>query len=480
MIERATMARLGHPWRFAAPALAGIYAAAIALAPKPAVAFALAAPLAAVPFAYWAILKRDRWLTIFFVAALLLPPLPLGLGNSGPHPSLIFVALGLLAGVFNLGEWRAPDAPLNRAFGIFFLILAGSAAEAMLYSGAAVGLGSLMRVLLFGISVYVFFYAAHGPGSREPQDAFAQTRALYWVAVASALFACVDFYFQFPAPAGFGAQFIWLRSGVYRRAQGLFYEASTLGNFCAFFLAMIAAALLSPRQQAPVSRRGLLLGGMVFATALVLSYSRGSLVNALVAIAVLIYLNRPRIRLGRLFLVLAGAALAGGLALRALLASSTAVFAGAYWMRVSTSVEYLFSETEGLLSGRVASWRAVLGFLALHPWHALFGVGYKTLPYSDYLGRTVITDNMYLSLLAETGIVGLGAMVWLSLQILRSARRAAGSPDPQRRFFGSWMFAFWAGQMVQMFTGDLLTYWRVLPLYFWVLAVAVRHEHSVS
>src|ERR1022692_3574824 len=45
---------------------------------------------------------------------------------------------------------------------------------------------------------------------------------------------------------------------------------------------MISSALLSPREQAPVSRRGLLLGGMVFATALVLSYSRGSLVNALV------------------------------------------------------------------------------------------------------------------------------------------------------------------------------------------------------
>jgi len=143
-------------------------------------------------------------------------------------------------------------------------------------------------------------------------------------------------------------------------------------------------------------------------------------------------------------------------------------------------VEYVFSETEGLLSGRVASWRAVLEFLAQHPWHALFGIGYKTLPYSDYLGRTVITDNMYLSLLAETGIVGLGAMLWLSLQILRSTRRAAGSPDPQRRFFGSWILAFWAGQLAQMFTGDLLTYWRVLPLYFWVLAVAVRHEHTAA
>jgi O-antigen ligase len=476
MNDRAVMARWGYPWRFAAPALAGAYAAAIALAPQPAVSLALAAPLAAVPFAYWAILKRESWLTLFFAAALLLPPLPLGLGNSGPHPALIFVVPGLAAGMFRFGDWRAPSAPLNRAFGIFFLILTGSAALAMLYSGAAIGLGSLMRVLLFGISVYVFFYAAYGPGSREPQDTFAQTRAIYWMAVAAALFACVDFYFQFPAPAGFGAQYIWLRSGVYRRAQGLFYEASTRGNFCAFFLTMIAAALLAPREQTPVSRRALLTGGTVFAAALALSYSRGSLLNILVAIAVLIYWNRRRIRLGRFFLALAGAALAGGLALRALLPA----FTGAYVMRVSTTVQYLFSETEGLLSGRLASWRAVLGFLAQHPWHALFGVGYKTLPYSTYLGRTVITDNMYLSLLAETGIVGLVAMVWLSLQILRAARRAAASADPRRRFFGSWIFAFWAGQMVQMFTGDLLTYWRVLPLYFWVLALAVRHEHSVS
>src|SRR6266404_4121848 len=67
---------------------------------------------------------------------------------------------------------------------------------------------------------------------------------LYYVAVGSALFACVDFYFQFPAPAGYGPQFVWLDSGVFRRAQGFFYEASTLGNFCAFFLVMTVVALL--------------------------------------------------------------------------------------------------------------------------------------------------------------------------------------------------------------------------------------------
>jgi O-antigen ligase len=475
MTERAVL-RVGLKAEILVPAALGAYAAGIALAPKPTIALVLAAPLAILPIAWWTLLQRDRWLPLFFAAALLLPPLPFGWGNSGPHPAVVFVLFGLLAGIFSFSQWRVRAAPLNRALGVFFLILLASAAEAAFYSGATVGAGSLVRVLLFGISVYVFFYAAYAPGSSRSGDALAQVRWLYWIAVASALFACVDFYFQFPAPAGFGAQFIWLSSGVFRRAQGLFYEASTLGNFCAFFLVMIVAALFAPRETTAVTRRGLLLGGIVFSSALVLSFSRGSLLNVVVAIAILIWLNRGRVRLGRLFLALGCAAMASILALRAFVPA----FAGAYWMRILTSVQYSFSETEGLLSGRVASWRIVLGFLAQHPWHALFGIGYKTLPYSEYLGRTVITDNMYLSLLAETGIVGLGALVWLSIEILRAARRAAASSDPRRRFFGSWIFAFWAGQIVQMATGDLLTYWRVLPLYFWVLGVAVRHEHSVS
>jgi hypothetical protein len=32
--------------------------------------------------------------------------------------------------------------------------------------------------------------------------------------------------------------------------------------------------------------------------------------------------------------------------------------------------------------------------------------------------------------------------------------------------------------MFQMLSGDLLTYWRVLPVYFLVLAVAVRAMHE--
>jgi hypothetical protein len=314
-------------------------------------------------------------------------------------------------------------------------------------------------VLLFGISVYVFFYSAYGPGRHA--EAMRGTRLLYWAGAAAALFACVDFYFQFPAPAGYGPQFVWLDSGVYRRAQGLFYEASTLGNFCAFFLVMIAVAFTRPREESPVSRKALVAGGAVFFAALVLSYSRASLINVAVALAVLMWCNRRRVRLARIAVLAAAGALATWWIFPA--------FAQTYWTRLSFSAEFLFTRTEGVLSGRVASWQTLAGWIAAHPWQAMFGIGYKTLPYTDYLGSPVVADNMYLSLLVETGVAGVAALIWLNVAILRAAARSS-----QRSFFGMWMLCFWAGQTVQMASGDLLTYWRVLPVYFWILALALR------
>src|ERR1035437_8907284 len=259
------------------PALFGMWAAAIAVVRGVPMKALLAAPAAIAPVLWWSLQNPARWLALFFGAALLLPPLPIPLGDSGPHPCLLFAALGVLSGVLWLAPWRFVPTGLNAAFVTLFGVLLASVASAAVYSGGVAAAGSAARVLLFGISIYVFFYGAYGPGRQA--DAMRGARLLYWAATAAALFACVDFYFQFPAPAGYGPQFVWLDSGVYRRAQGLFYEASTLGNFCAFFLVMIAVAFTRPPEESPVSRKALAAGGAVFFAALVLSYSRASLVG---------------------------------------------------------------------------------------------------------------------------------------------------------------------------------------------------------
>ena len=213
-----------------------------------------------------------------------------------------------------------------------------------------------------------------------------------------------------------------------------------------------------------MSRWSLFFGGAIFFAALVLSFSRASLLNVLVALVVLFWINRKRLRLWKV------AAVAGATGL--LLWLALPEFAEMYWLRLSGSVEFFFSATEGVLSGRVQSWRTLAEWLAAHPWQALVGIGYKTLPYTDYLGAPVVADNMYLSLLVETGIFGLAALLWLNLAVLWSAARASRAGDPRRAYFGTWMLCFWAGQTVQMASGDLLTYWRVLPVYFWALAMA--------
>ena len=144
--------------------LLGGYAALIALSPRIEISLALTAALVACPFAVWVIAHPTRWITAFFIAALLLPPLPIALGDSGPHVCLVVAALGLLSGILRLSDWHFEFKALNVALIGFFAVLLASVGLAAFYAGPSVAAGSFTRVLLFGISVYLFAYAAYGPG----------------------------------------------------------------------------------------------------------------------------------------------------------------------------------------------------------------------------------------------------------------------------------------------------------------------------
>jgi O-antigen ligase len=495
----------------------GGYAALVALAPSLTMKAALCCLLLAIPAFWWMLREPGRWLILFFLSALLLPPFPVDIGDAGPHIALLFAGCGLLIGVVHAVPMRMDR--LGMTLCALFAAIMASVAMAAVYSGLAIAAASMARVMLFGISVYVFLFVRgdirayphadawrfsggelralgsrrqdddeeRRPGgvSREDDEAGPSgsvwrnnavslniVRVLFWAAAGSALFACLDFYFQFPAPGGYGPQFIWLDSGVFRRAQGVFYEASTLGNLCAFFLVMIAVALFRPRAERPFPVWAMAAGGVALASALVLSYSRASLVNVGVALIVLLWMQRKRVRMGR-FVATTGIVLA---AAGGILFGLFPLFARAYWLRISASFSYFFESPNAILSGRIHSWTILTQFLMDHPWHAILGIGYKTLPYSDFIGQTAIADNTYLSMLMETGIAGLCALLLWNVAVIRASYRAANSDDSQRSFCGTWMLCFWAGQVVQMFSADLLTYWRVLPVYTCVLALAVRRK----
>src|SRR4051812_39532082 len=103
-----------------APALCGAWAAAIGVARSPIDKALLLAPAVCAGLGWWTLQNPVRWLALFFGAALLLPPLPIPIGDSGPHISMLFAALGLFAGVLWLSDWRIAPRAVNAAFVLLF------------------------------------------------------------------------------------------------------------------------------------------------------------------------------------------------------------------------------------------------------------------------------------------------------------------------------------------------------------------------
>jgi O-antigen ligase len=457
---------------FVAALAIGLCAGILPLVASPAILWAAAAGVGFLPIAWIGFSRPKQWPLLFCAAAILLPPLPFAVGNSGAHASIVIAAAGLLAGLARLAEWRIEWNGLNLTLFALMGALVVSLGFAVLYSGLALAGASAARLALFACGIYVYFTASQGPGIVDRPQAERYTRLLFLIAAAAALFGCVDFVYQLPAPAGFGAQFIWLDSGIYRRAQGLFYDASALGNFCAFFLVMSVVALAHREQGKKILPTAVAsAGGVLFLMALLLSFSRAPLLAAGIGCLALALLERDRWARGRWTsprMVLAMAALA--LVAVTAFAAALPEFAQGYWARAGVDWHSLATSPDRVLSGRLESWRTIGGFIKEHPWQTVAGIGYKTLPYTQHFGKPVIADNMYLSTLVETGVFGLGALLAVNAAILMVCRRAA----MRGSFFGKWMFCFWAGEMFQMFAGDILTFWRVLPVYFWVLAQAAR------
>ncbi len=451
--------------------LFGALAAAAAVGGQRLALVGLAAPLL-ILLVWWSFGRASRWFFVFSALSLLLPPLAVA-RDTWVHPAALAALLGLWSGLPQLRSWRFRNDAMTVASVFFLLTLLLSVPMTLLYSGPEVVAGSLARVLLFGIGLYVFFYLTYGPGRNESLDVVRWMRGLVGLGVLSAAIACVDFHFQFTPAGPFGEQYVWLRDGVYRRAQGFFYDAGMLGNLCAFFLLFAALAWLRPDVGRPIiRRRWLLAGGVILSTTLLFSFSRSSLLNLLAGLAALLWIERRKIRLSRWVTALPAFAAAG-------LASAWALFpafAESYLDRLWYTATNLLASPETWLSGRLEAWQTLLGFLASQPWRGLFGIGFKTLSHSDFIGGPIIADNMYLSSLVETGVIGFTAMALFLVALLAAARRTSRSRNETASFLGAWAFCFWIGQLFQMMSVDVLTYWRVLPLYFAVLALAVRES----
>ena len=135
----------------------GIAAAVAVCLLNPLQLAAAAGTLALAGLALVTLARGNRWVPMFLVAALCLPPLPFAIGDSGPHVALVVAGLGVAAGVIRWCDWGAQLPAEALALLVFPLLLLLGIPLAVHYSGSLIAAQSLARVFLFAISMYIFF-----------------------------------------------------------------------------------------------------------------------------------------------------------------------------------------------------------------------------------------------------------------------------------------------------------------------------------
>lgn len=470
------------------PLLLGVLAGLLALAVDVPAAAILAALVAGGVFWLFLLQHPGAWVPLFLTLSLLLPPFPIPFaGQEFPvHAASLVFALALPVMAVrgyrvgprsrDAGSWNRDSLTLS--FFLFLAVLLFSTGLSFLYSGAGQGVQSLLRWLLLTQGFVVFAWVCYGPEGEIPSES-AMLKLLLVLALASAAFALVDFIYQFLPTVRFSEQYIYLLEGPRRRAQGVFYDAGALGNFCALLLTLIASLEIAEgTRRLGVSRALLWLPAPALAVALVVSFSRSAILNLVVALVALVFISGRKLLGWRTVAVTIGAACSALLAAGVLVAEWAPSIVQPFFLRLEYSALQFFASPNEVLSRRLETWRFLLSFIVERPQHFVLGIGYKTLPYTDFLGRPLVADNMYLSLLAETGVLGLAAFLLLSLLLLRRTYLMSRSRDSVLATLGGFLFAGWLGEMVQMLSLDTLTFWRVTPVYFVLLGLAVRRARQ--
>ncbi len=411
---------------------------------------------------------------LFLLLDLLLPQIPIR-GREFPiHPAFLFFLAAAPLCWFRCRarikpvEWNGLNLSMLAFLGVLFVSIAMGA----FYSGAELAAQSLVRWVLLAQSFALFFWMVYGPTDAVP-DATMILKPLLIAGLLGGVFALLDFHYQFWPVGRFSAQYIYLTKLTLRRGQGLFYDSGALGNFCSMMLAMIVAIALSPAIRKSWGTMLLWTAEPVLFAAMVLSFSRGALTNFITVLAAVAWLRGRGLISWRAATVTAAGVLLPAALLLLIAPRETR---GVALPRLQHTTTESLKQPNLVLSHRVETWQFLASEVARQPWKYVIGIGYKTLPYTHYFGARRTADNMYLSLLVETGVLGLGAMLALCGFVLQKSYAWSRAPDPTLSTLGLFLFPAWCGEMVQMLSGDILTYWRVVPVFFVVLGLAARRQ----
>jgi O-Antigen ligase len=410
------------------------------------------------------------------LAVILIPPFYTGaLGETPIYVSTLLIPIGFVVVLVRLPDFNPRLDPIALGLLVFLLGTGLSLPFGWWFSGTGVGNQSFFRWLMLGQCGLVYCLIRGGARQHGTQLERAMMTILFVAAVLTAAYGIVDFVWPIPIPHPAADQFIWLRTSIMRRAQGVFYEAGNFANLCAFFLVIAASALLSKRERdIGIPLPMLLISAGILSVAVFVSFTRSTWISVLVAIIA--------------FICVAGGVRWHRVALSCVVLGAPVLLLPFY----SQSLwNYLVSARIGNLaqiltdpnlasSGRFDTWSSVISLLASHPRYLLFGIGYKTLPFTRLFHDPIITDNGFLNLLIECGVVGLGAFLFFSAGVFKTFLQTAREETGGAAFWGAVLFSFWCGEWTQMMAVDAYTYWRNMTVFVAVMGFVMNRLDRVN
>ena len=396
-------------------------------------------------------------------------------GQTPVFLSFFLLPIGAAIVVCRLRDLRFSGDPLACSLVIFLVAIAFSLPFAWWLSGAKAGADSLSRWLLLSQMAFIYFLIRGSARATETRCERWAFRLLLAGAVLSASYGIVDFVWPVPFAHPAANQFIWLGTVVLRRAQGVFYESSNFANFCGFFLVITSAALLARKERVLHIHRAVVIASVtILSLAVLVAFSRSTWAGVFVALLVFASITgNVKFRRGAiLVLVLA-------VPLFLLWKLSPELWQYLLNARVGRLAE-IFASPNVATSGRFDTWGRVLSILADNPQYLTFGIGYKTLTFTRLFHGEIIVDNGYLSLLLETGLVGLTGFFLFSRAILKSFFKLLHSSDQALSFWSAALFSLWCGQLVQLLAVDTYTFWRNMVIFAALAALTLNRAERLD
>ncbi|GGU23640.1 O-antigen ligase family protein [Streptomyces daghestanicus] len=398
----------------------------------------------------------------FFVPSNLTLPALGGVGT----PANVFALLGLL---WYLATWlggRIRPAPGTRLPRVAMCVLA--AAVLLSYLAAATRGSSHAEVLgadrgLIGLLVWVALVVLASAGIQERARLETLMRRLVVLGTVVALIGYYDFFaatniadsISIPGlqsgSAGSGA----MDRGSFTRPRSTTAHPLEFGGMLALLVPFAVHQAFDPvRRHAGALRRWAPVA--IMAGALPLTVSRTSIIGAFIVILVMVPRWKPQRRWAALGLIL-GSVAVFKVIIPGLIGTITNLFAG------------FLSDSDSSTQARTVKYSAIVPYLKEHPW---FGRGFGTFTPDLYF----FTDNEYMLILAETGVVGLVAFLVLiatGIHTGGAVRRLARTESD--RELGQAFFASALVALVTSATFDALSFPMYAGMFFLILGAGGSH-----